>query len=85
MDCLGYISWLIHEGLGNTANMSAFFVYKDKLQTDELFQKVYEKKITVFNRGYIGQVLQLHQECTSIGFVLQGDRPHHKPLHRTTT
>ena len=33
------------------------------LQTAELFQ-VYEKRITVFNRGYIGQVLQLHKECT---------------------
>ena len=48
----------------STADLSTFFVYKVSLHTHELLQKMYEKKVTVFNRGYIGQVLQLHQECT---------------------
>ena len=64
MDCLGHISWLIHEGLDSTADMSTFFVYKISLQADELFQKVYEKRVTLFNRSCVGQVLQLHQDCT---------------------
>ena len=64
MDCIGYISWLIHEGHDSTVDLGTFFVYKLSLQTAELFQKVYEKRITVFNRGYIGQVLQLHKTPT---------------------
>ena len=39
-------------------------MYKISLQTDKLFQKVSKKRVTLLNRGYIGQVLQLHQDCT---------------------
>ena len=45
MDCIGYISWLIHEGHDSTVDLGALFVYKLSLQTAELFQKVYVKRI----------------------------------------
>ena len=61
MDCIGYISWLVHEGHDSTVDLGTFFVYKLSPQTAELIQKVYEKRITVFKRG---QVLQLDKECT---------------------
>ena len=60
VECLG----LVDVCVDSTADMSTVFVYKSSLQTDELFQKVYETRVTLFNRGCIGQVLQLHQDCT---------------------
>ena len=51
MDCVGYISWLTHEGLDSTLDMTTFYIPKVNLQTDELFQKVYQKQVTLFNRG----------------------------------
>ena len=32
MDCIGYISWLIHEGHDSTVDLGTFFVYKLSLQ-----------------------------------------------------
>ena len=61
MDCVGYISWLMHEGLDSTLDMTTFYIFKVNLQTDELFQKVYQKQVTLFNRGYISA---LQHTCT---------------------
>ena len=30
MDCLGYVSWLIHEGLDSAVDMSTFFCVQDQ-------------------------------------------------------
>ena len=53
MDCIGYTSLLTHEGHDSTIDMGTFFVYK-----------LYKKRVTVFNREYIGQVFLQLQECT---------------------
>ena len=64
MDCVGYMSWLTHAGLDSTLDMTTFYILKVNLQTDELFQKVYQKQVTLFNRDYTSAVLQLQRTCT---------------------
>ena len=43
--------------------MTTFYIFKVNRQTDELFQKVYQKQVTWFNRGYISAVPQLQHTC----------------------
>ena len=66
MDAVGYMSWLIHSGHDSTDDMSNCYVYRVSLHTAEILQRVCEKKISVFNRGYIGLALQLHEHHTWI-------------------
>ena len=47
MDCMGYFSWMTHEGLDSTLDMTTFYILKVSLQTDELFQKVYQNQVTL--------------------------------------
>ena len=54
MDAVGYMSWLIHSGHDSTEDMSYCYIYRVSLHTAEILQRVYEKKISIFNRGYIG-------------------------------
>ena len=46
--------------------MSNCYIYRVSLHTAEILQRVYEKKISIFNRGYIGLALQLHEHHTWI-------------------
>ena len=57
------MSWLIHDSTDDTSNC---YIYCVSLHTAEILQRVYEKKITIFNQGYIGLVLQLHEHHTWI-------------------
>ena len=63
-DAVGYMSWLIHSGHDSTEDMSNCYTYRVSLHTAEILQRVYEKNISIFNRGYIGLVLQLHERHT---------------------
>ena len=66
MDAVGNMSWLIHSGHDSTDDMSNYYIYRVSLHTAQILQRVYEKKISIFNRGYIGLVLQLHEHHTWI-------------------
>ena len=66
MDAVGYMSWLIHSGHDSTDDMSNCYIYRVSLHTSQVLQRVYEKNISIFNRGYIGLVLQLHEHHTWI-------------------
>ena len=66
MDAVGYMSWLIHSGHDSTDDMSNCYcyIYRVSLHTAKILQRVYKKKMSIFNRGYIGLVLQLHEHHT---------------------
>ena len=64
MDAVGYMRRLIRSGHDSTEDMSSCYIYRVSLHTAEILQRVSEKKISIFNRGYIGLVLQLHEHHT---------------------
>ena len=88
MDCIGYISWFIHQGHESTVDLGTFSAHKLSLRTAELFQKVYEKRITVFKArvhwtGFTaapGVCMEPDTYRTGVWDFLQAHRTHHQPV-----